>query len=76
MQKEIKCKNCDNDIVVVENKLFFSEEKSETEINCPICNSTLETLSTDGWYFVQTKIEYLKELEIEKNKERLSYPMP
>jgi transcription initiation factor IIE alpha subunit len=76
MNKDVKCKNCKSDIVVVENKLFFSEEKSETEITCPICSSILDTLSTDGWFFIQTKTDYLKELEIEKNKEKLTYPMP
>lgn len=75
MENEIKCKNCKTDIIVVDNKLFFSGEKSDTEIICPICNSTIKSLSTDGWFFVQTKAEYLKDLEIEKNKERLTYPM-
>lgn len=76
MQKEIKCINCNEDVIVIENKLFFSEEKSEIEINCPLCNSTLAKLLTDGWFFVQTKTEYLKEIEIEQNKEKITYPMP
>ncbi|KGK29581.1 hypothetical protein [Cellulophaga sp. E6(2014)] len=76
MENEIKCQNCKTDIVVIDNKLFFSEEKFDTDIICPICSSKLETLSTDGWFFVQTKAEYQKELEIEKNKEKLTYPMP
>ncbi len=76
MEKEVKCKNCNEDVVVIENKLFFSEEKSEISVDCPECDKNIDKLSTDGWFFVQTKKEYLKEIEIEQNKERLTYPMP
>jgi DNA-directed RNA polymerase subunit RPC12/RpoP len=76
MENELNCKNCKTDIVIVENKLFYSEEKSETEISCPICNSKLISKNTDGWFFVESKVEYIKGLEIEKSKERLTYPMP
>ncbi|CAM1362202.1 conserved hypothetical protein [Tenacibaculum litoreum] len=76
MEKQIKCKNCNEDIIVIENKLFFSEEKSETSIECPICYNVLENLSTDGWFFVQTKKEHLKENKIKQSKEKLTFPMP
>jgi DNA-directed RNA polymerase subunit RPC12/RpoP len=76
MQGEIKCSNCKVEIVVIEDKLFFSEEKVEVDIACPKCNVKIESKTTDCWFFVQTKFEYLKELEIEKKKERLIISKP
>lgn len=68
MEQEIKCDNCNTVIVILENKLFYSEEQSMIDINCPICRSKLSTKPTDGWFFTQSKDEYLKDLEIEKKK--------
>lgn len=75
MEKLVDCKTCKTNLVIVEDKLFYSAEKTETDITCPICHSTIETLQTDGWFFIQTASEYEKEKEIEKNKERLIYPV-
>jgi hypothetical protein len=75
MEKLIGCTNCKTNLVIVEDKLFFSAEKTETDIDCPICNKTIESRQTDGWFFVQTESEYEKEIEIEKKKERLIYPI-
>lgn len=75
MEKLVSCTNCKTNLVIVEDKLFYSAEKSETNIACPICNKTIETRQTDGWFFIQTESEYEKEKEIEKKKERLIYPV-
>lgn len=72
MKSETKCQKCDTEIVIIENKLFFSEEISDTTIECPICSSEIMKANTNGWFFIQTKKEYLKDMEIEKNKTRLT----
>jgi len=72
MKSETKCPKCDTGIVIIESKLFFSEEISETTIECPICNSKIMESNTDGWFFIQTKKEYSIDLKIEKNKLRLT----
>ena len=72
MEKLVGCPNCKTNLVIVEDKLFYTAEKTETNITCPICNKTIETRETDCWFFVQTELEYEKEKEIEKKKERLS----
>ena len=71
MEKETECKNCNQEIVIIENSLFYSEEKTDTNVFCPECDDKILTLKTDGWFFVQTKKEYIKEIEIEKSKQRL-----
>jgi len=76
MKTEIKCENCKTEIVINNDKLFFSEEEINTIVSCPICHSELLTENTDGWLFVQTKKEYLKDLEIEENKPRLTSIIP
>ena len=76
MKSEIKCKDCNTEVVIIEDKLFFSKNETIATVDCPICNSELLKRNTDGWFFVQSKKEYLKDLEIEKNKQRLTYPMP
>ena len=75
MEKLVSCKNCNSNLVIVEDKLFYSAEKSETNIECPICNNIIESRQTDCWFFIQTESEYEKEKEIEKKKERLIYPI-
>lgn len=75
MKSETKCPKCDTEIVVIENKLFFSDEISDLTIDCPICNSEILKTNTDGWFFIQTKKEYLIDLEIEENKIRLASPI-
>ena len=71
MEKETECKNCNEEIIITENNLFYSEQKTESNIYCPECDDKIETLETDGWFFVRTKAEYGKEIEIEKSKQRL-----
>jgi ssDNA-binding Zn-finger/Zn-ribbon topoisomerase 1 len=75
MKNEINCNYCKNDIVIIENKLFYPDEELETVISCPICNSKLLSQRTDGWFFVQSKVEYEKGLKIEKDKKRLTFPV-
>jgi hypothetical protein len=67
------CSNCKTNLVIIEDKLFYSAKESETDISCPICNKTVQRMLTDGWFFVQTELEYKKEKAIEKKKERLAY---
>jgi hypothetical protein len=69
------CNHCKSKLVIVEDKLFYSSEKSETNIYCPVCKKIIQTEQTDGWFFVQTVTEYEKDREIERKKERLPYPM-
>ena len=75
MDELTKCENCQTNVIIVEDNLFYSDEKSEVQLSCPVCNHKLETRSTDGWFFVQTEVEFKKEKEIESKKERLPYPM-
>jgi len=72
MKSEAQCQKCDTEIVIIENKLFFSEEISETTIECPNCNTEIMKSNTNGWFFVQTKKEYLKDIEINKKKIQLT----
>ncbi|MGR3810245.1 hypothetical protein [Jiulongibacter sp. NS-SX5] len=75
MEQEIHCKHCSTVVIVIENRLFYSEQQSLMDINCPTCKSRLSTKSTDGWFFTQSKEEFLKDIEIEKKKEKFLYPM-
>lgn len=76
VQQETECKNCNKEVIITENSLFYSEEKIDSNIFCPECKDKLTTLKTDGWFFVRTKTEYLKEIEIEKSKPRLVNFLP
>jgi len=76
MKKEAKCNNCSTEVIIIENKLFFSEEKKSMNIICPICENKIETAMTDGFFFVQSKIEYMKELKIESLKEKMFLANP
>lgn len=73
MKNEILCNNCNTLNVVIEDKLFFSEEKKANNIICPICKSVMSILYTDGWFFVQTKQDYIFELKIEEQKKTIKY---
>lgn len=67
------CDNCNTDVVIVENELFFSEKQKMETAYCPICNSKIHEGKIDGWYFVQT----LKNHENDKDiSHRCTYPMP
>lgn len=70
---EIKCKSCGVDTVVIENKLFFSEEKKISVIACPTCKNKITEEYTDGWFFVQTKEQYSFQLKIERQKENIKF---
>ena len=71
MKLEIRCSNCLKENIVINNKLFFSEESKETKVYCSICNHEMVTLETDGWFFVQSVQQYEFDLKIEKQKETL-----
>jgi len=73
MEKELKCFTCKVDTVIIENKLFFSEEKKTTVIICPSCNSKIAEEQTDGWFFIQTKEQYVFQIEIECQKEQIKF---
>jgi DNA-directed RNA polymerase subunit RPC12/RpoP len=76
MEKETECTNCNEEVIITENSLFYSEEKIDSNIICPECNEKITTLKTDGWFFVRTKTEFFKEIEIEKAKPRLAQLIP
>jgi ssDNA-binding Zn-finger/Zn-ribbon topoisomerase 1 len=71
MKLEIKCSHCLKENVVINNKLFFSEEPQKTKVYCSICSHEMVTLETDGWFFVQSLEQYDFDLKIEKQKEIL-----
>jgi transcription elongation factor Elf1 len=73
MKKEIICTNCNSQNIIIENKLFFSEEESEVNIICPICNNHIQTLYTDGWFFIQTKVQFKLDEQIDKQKQKLKF---
>lgn len=70
MKKNIKCLKCATVNIIVENPLFFSEEKEDYIISCCICNEYLSTEKTDGWFFVQSteQQEFEKKIDIQKEK--------
>ncbi|CAM4344692.1 hypothetical protein [Flavobacterium terrigena] len=76
MKQETECENCNEEIIITENNLFFSEESKEENIYCPECDNKVITLKTDGWYFVRTKSEYKKDIEIEQSKQRFFNVIP
>lgn len=76
MKQETKCKNCNEEIVITENSLFFSEESKYQNVYCPECDNKITTLKTDGWFFVRTKSEYEKDLKIEETKLRFINIIP
>lgn len=71
MKVEIKCQNCNIENIIIDNKLFFSEEPKDTKVFCSICNSEMATLKTDGWFFVQSNEQYEIDQKIEKQKDNL-----
>ncbi len=71
--KEIKCVTCRAESVVIENKLFFSEEKKIATIICPSCNNKVAEEYTDGWFFIQTKEQYVFQIEIDQQKEQIKF---
>ncbi|MFP3595206.1 hypothetical protein [Chryseobacterium sp. SIMBA_029] len=73
MKNEILCNNCNTLNVVIEDKLFFPEEKKADNIICPVCKAKMTTLYTDGWFFVQTKENYIFEQKIEERKKTIKY---
>lgn len=73
MEKNIICKNCDTENVIIESKLFFSEKVDEINIPCPSCHKTIQTEYTDGWFFIQTKEQFIFEQKIEEQKESIKY---
>lgn len=73
METEIQCKSCHAVMVVIENKLFFSEEKKMTVLVCPSCKDKIGEELTDGWFFIQTKEQYIYQLRIERQKEVLKF---
>lgn len=73
MEKDVKCNKCNTESVVIENVLFFSEDKTNTNIICPICNNKMLTEKTDGWFFVQTKEQYDFGKKIEEQKQKIKF---
>lgn len=73
MKKHLKCSNCNTENVVIENELFFSEDKKSTNIICPICDNKILTEKTDGWFFVQTKEQYDFGQKIEEQKQKIKF---
>jgi len=75
MKQEIICTTCQVETIVIENKLFFAEEKKALNIICPACSHKIKSEYTDGWFFIQTKEQYHIELKIEEQKKKLKYVM-
>jgi len=73
MKKEVICKICKSENIILENKLFFSEEESEVNIICPVCKNHIQTERTDGWFFVQTKAQFKLQEQIEEQKQKLIF---
>lgn len=73
MKKHIKCPKCETENVIIENKLFFSEEEKDYKILCSICNNHLATEQTDGWFFVQSKEQHAFEEKIEEQKQKIIF---
>ncbi|THV61982.1 hypothetical protein [Chryseobacterium candidae] len=73
MENYVLCKCCNTESIVIENKLFFPEEKKADNIICPLCKTKITTLYTDGWFFVQTKEDYIFEQTIEEQKKTIKY---
>lgn len=73
MRKEIKCRKCETENVIIENKLFFSEDKKQHNVLCSVCKNQLSTEITDGWFFVQSKEQFLLEEKIEEQKQKIVY---
>ncbi len=75
MVYEVTCDFCQTDLLLVENKLFFSEAKQQTNIVCTVCHNIIRTEEIDGWFFVQTKEEAKFQLEIDNQNQIIKYPL-
>lgn len=69
MEKEVNCNACESEIIITVNNLFFKEEPKDTNINCPNCKKVVLIEKTDGWFFVRTKKEFIKEKLIDNRRE-------
>lgn len=69
MKHELSCFNCSEELIITINDLFFSEEPDIIDAGCPSCKQVVKTFKTDGWLFIRTKNDFLKEEIIEKLKE-------
>lgn len=76
MKEIIECKYCHISYVIIENNLFFSEDKLDSDIVCSSCNRIIESRKIDGWFFVQTVEEYEFEEKIEKQKLEIIFHKP
>jgi hypothetical protein len=74
MVKQLICQSCETESVIIENELFFSEEKKIDNAYCPSCQSIIYESLTDGWFFVQTLQKY--NFDKETQKLECTYPMP
>lgn len=75
MENFSTCKTCKTEFIIIENKLFYTEDEQNQNIYCPICQDIFEEKSTDGWFFIQTKQQFLKDQE-NANLLTLIHPMP
>ncbi|MBE5321858.1 hypothetical protein IM793_22070 [Pedobacter sp. MR2016-19] len=73
MEKEIKCSKCDVETIIIENRLFFTEERKVANIICPSCNTKIAEEPIDGWFFIQTKEQYNFQLQIDRQKEEIKF---
>jgi transcription elongation factor Elf1 len=73
MEKHIECNYCKTENIVIENKLFFTEEQKETNVICAACDEILLVEKTDGWFFVQTINEFKFEMLIEEQKKEIVF---
>lgn len=61
MQKEFQCDNCLVEIIITIYNLFFSEKPRNVKAICPCCKKFIQEFETDGWIYVRTKSNFLKE---------------
>jgi hypothetical protein len=71
MTLEKICKTCQTQVIIEDNPLVFSEEKTVQKIACPVCQSIIFEGETDGWFFAQTRENYER-----LKSSNCTFPMP
>jgi hypothetical protein len=66
---KLDCKNCNLELEINENSLFYSQEKGLEKANCPKCDTEVYQGLTDGWFSVAKGGEKFDDAKI-------VFPMP
>ncbi len=67
---KLDCKNCNLELEINENSLFYSEEKKLEKANCPKCETEVYQGLTDGWFYVAKQDEKFNDTS------SIVFPMP